>query len=73
MGWEKLEITTRYSSTASFNWGETSAEGKEEGAGGGGRARERGMKEREREKTEGGGRREEEMCWWRDVEDADTR
>lgn len=49
-------ITTRYSSTEAFNWGETSAEGKEEEGGGGGGGRGKVPKERERGETEGGGR-----------------
>lgn len=53
-GWEKLEIFARYSSTEAFNWGETSAQGKEEGAGGA----EKREQKKERERRDGG-RREE--------------
>lgn len=47
-GWEKLEITTRYRSTAAFNQEETSAEWKEWG-GGESRVEKKGEREKERE------------------------
>lgn len=55
-GWEKLEITTRYRSTAAFNQEETSAEWKEWGGGVEGREKRR-ARERERGEREGTGRK----------------